>query len=58
MISRSCHSTPKSQRNLKHTKAHSAWYGGEAENLEEMIVKQENALVMHERTIVGSVIVR
>ena len=48
----------RNQRSVERKQKCDAWYGGEAANLEETIVKQENALALDERTMIGNVIQR
>ncbi len=48
----------RNQRSIERKQKCDAWCSGEAANLEETIVKQENALALDEKTFIGNVIER
>ena len=58
MIGTSYHSTPETKEVLSASKNAMLGVGGEAANLEETTVKQENALALDERTMIGNIIER
>ncbi len=58
MIGRSCHSTRETKEVLSVSKNAMLGMAARLINLEETIVKQENALALDEQTRIGNVIER